>query len=218
MPRHILTAFATLVLALAGPAFADAPDIDKVNGSIRLDAGQQAGDLETVNGSIHLADGASADDVSTVNGDVELGTRSTVSTVDTVNGGIDLGEGSRVTGKVEAVNGSIRVRRDAEVLGHASNVNGTIEIDAAHLAGGLETVSGDIEIGADARVEGGLLVDKPHGWSWGKTRNPRIVIGPRAVVEGTLEFRREVDLFVSDSAKIGKVTGATPQAFSGDLP
>ena len=49
-------------------------------------------------------------------------------------------------------------------------------------------------------------------------RPPHVVIGPHAVVQGTLEFRREVVLEVSDSAQIGPVKGATPITFHGDTP
>ena len=105
-----------------------------------------------------------------------------------------------------------------DVGGRVENVNGRIALDAAHVGGGISTVSGDIEIGADSRVEGGLLVDKPSGWFNWKDRKPRVVIGPRAVVDGTLEFRREVELYVSDSARIGTVSGATAQPFAGDHP
>jgi predicted acyltransferase (DUF342 family) len=81
-------------------------------------------------------------------------------------------------------------------------------------------VAGDITIGANSRVEGGILVDKPNnGWFHsGSTRKPVIVIGPHAVVQGTLEFRREVVLKVSDSAQIGPVKGATVEKFSGATP
>jgi cytoskeletal protein CcmA (bactofilin family) len=121
---------------------------------------------------------------------------------------------------VDTVNGSITLDRGAVVAGRASNVNGTIHLDGAHVGGGLETVAGDIEVGADSRVEGGILVDKPNnGWfHFGTTRTPRVVIGPGAVVKGTLEFRREVDLYVSDRATIGEVKGATVHKFSGDQP
>ena len=112
----------------------------------------------------------------------------------------------------------MRLARGAEIAGHASNVNGRFVLEAAHIGGGIETVSGDIEIGADSHVEGGIVVDKPHGWSWGKPRNPRIVIGPRAVVQGTLDFRREVELHVSNSAKVGEIKGAKAQPFSGEQP
>jgi hypothetical protein len=47
---------------------------------------------------------------------------------------------------------------------------------------------------------------------------PRIVIGPGASVQGDLRFERSVQLYVSDKATIGSVTGATPIPFSGDAP
>jgi hypothetical protein len=153
-----------------------------------------------------------------VNGSIELGEHVTVDTAETVNGGIELGSGARIGGAVDSVNGGVRLAKGAEIAGHASNVNGRFVLEAAHIGGGIETVSGDIEIGADSHVEGGIIVDKPHGWSWGKPRNPRIVIGPRAVVQGTLDFRREVDLYVSDSAKVGEIKGAKAQTFSGERP
>jgi hypothetical protein len=91
-------------------------------------------------------------------------------------------------------------------------------LDGAHVAGGLGTVAGDITVGANSRVEGGILVDKSRGWFSGNSRTPVVVIGPHAVVQGTLEFRREVVLKVSDSAQIGPVKGATPVKFSGATP
>ncbi|MFS6660670.1 hypothetical protein, partial [Staphylococcus aureus] len=84
----------------------------------------------------------------------------------------------------------------------------------------LETVSGDINVGAGSHVEGGILVEKPNnGWfHWGNDRKPVIVIGPHAVVQGTLDFRRDVVLQVSDSAQIGAVKGASVERFRGDSP
>lgn len=209
-----------LALALVVPLAANAQDsIDKVNGSVHVEAGQQVGDASTVNGSVHVEDGASVRKASTVNGSVELGDKAQASEVGTVNGAVTLGTGARVSGKIEAVNGAIRLAKDADVGGRVSNVNGAISLDDAHVAGGLGTVSGDITVGADSRVEGGILVDKPGGWfHWGNHRPPHIVIGPHAVVQGTLEFRRDVVLQVSDSAQIGPVKGATPVTFHGDTP
>jgi DUF4097 and DUF4098 domain-containing protein YvlB len=218
MHRKLVLSVAVLSLFAAAGVCARGIDVDKVNGSIHIENGQQAGDLSTVNGGIHIENGGSAEKVSTVNGGIDLGEHTTVAAVNTVNGGIDLGAGARVSGTVEAVNGGIRLGKDAEITGHASNVNGRFLLEGAHIAGGIETVSGDVEIGANSRVEGGILVDKQHGWSLGKSRNPRIVIGPHAVVTGTLEFRREVDLFVSDSATVGTITGATAKKFAGEQP
>lgn len=209
----------TTALALAcGTALAAGDDVEKVNGSIHIESGQHAGNLGTVNGSIRVETGGSADKVSTVNGSITIGDNVSLTSVGTVNGGVEIGAGTRVSKTIEAVNGSIRLAKGADVTGHVSNVNGRYIIEGAHIGGGLETVGGDIEIGADSHIEGGLVVDKPHGWSWGKSRNPRIVIGPHAIVDGTLEFRRDVDLFVSDSAKVGTITGASAQKFSGATP
>lgn len=218
MRRTILA----LAFAFALPLTASAQDsIDKVNGTVRVEAGQQVGDASTVNGAVRIADGATVRKASTVNGAVELGDKAQASEIGTVNGAITLGEGAHVSGKIEAVNGSIRLAKGVEVGGRTSNVNGAISLDDAHVAGGLGTVAGDITVGANSRVEGGILVDKPGGWfHWGSSnsRPPHIVIGPHAVVQGTLEFRREVVLEVSDSAQIGPVKGATPVTFHGDTP
>jgi DUF4097 and DUF4098 domain-containing protein YvlB len=218
MKRALPVLAAALSLAFASAAFARGIDVDKVNGSIHIESGQEAGELSTVNGSIRVDTGATAEKVSTVNGGIELGDNVTVEAVETVNGGIELGRDARVSRTVEAVNGHIALAPGAEVSGKASNVNGRISLDAAHVGGGIETVSGDVDIGANSRVEGGILVEKPHGFSWGRQKNPRIVIGPHAIVEGALDFRRDVDLYVSDTAKVGTITGATANRFSGDHP
>jgi len=213
---------AALALGLGLPPLASASDndISKVNGSVQVEAGQQVGDVSTVNGAVHVGDGASVREASTVNGEVELGDKAQATELGTVNGAISLGSASRVSGKVNAVNGSIHLARGADIGGRLENVNGAIVLDGAHVAGGIGTVAGDITVGADSRIEGGILVDKPNnGWfRWGSERKPVIVIGPHAVVQGTLEFRREVVLKVSDSAQIGPVKGATVEKFSGATP
>lgn len=212
-------AFAVCVIfSAAVQAGGTGPDIDKVNGSIRIDEGQFAGDLETVNGSIHLAPHAKADSADTVNGSIEIGDDSELKSAETVNGAVSLGQRARVHGDVESVNGAITLERGAEIGGKVSNVNGRIRTEAARVGGSIETVAGDIEIGADSRIDGGLLVEKPSGWSWGKQKLPRVVIGPNAVVQGRLVFRREVELYVSSSARIGAVEGATARTFGGATP
>ena len=45
-----------------------------------------------------------------------------------------------------------------------------------------------------------------------------MVIGPGSVVQGTLNFEREVELYVSDTATIGAVEGAKVVRFSGERP
>lgn len=208
----------TLVL-LSAVALAEGENIDNVNGSIRVNDGERKGDLSTVNGSIHVGDKSTVGDIDTVNGGVTLGDDSTAEEIDNVNGSISLGEKARVARAVDSVNGSIRLERGADVGGKVENVNGRITLVAAHVGGGIFTTSGDIEVGANSRVENGIRVDKPDK-SWfrfGKEDVPRIVIGPGAVVQGSLRFEREVKLYVSDSATIGTVIGATPVKYSGDV-
>jgi DUF4097 and DUF4098 domain-containing protein YvlB len=216
--RRILLALA-LLIPLAATAADN--DVDKVLGSVTVEAGQHAGEVSSVNGSVHIGDHAVVEKASTVNGSVNLGEQVQAGELDTVNGSIRLGADSHVSGKVETVNGGIHLARGAQVDGHLSNVNGDITLDHAHAAAGIETVSGDITVGAGSRVEGGILVNKNNdsGWfHWGSSDKPVIVIGPHAVVQGTLEFRREVELKVSDSAQIGPVKGATVEKFSGAAP
>ena len=218
MRRTLLTL--ALVLALPLAAHARDNDIDKVNGAVRVEAGQQAGDVSSVNGSVHVGERATVQKASTVNGSVELGERAQAAEVETVNGSATLGAGAKVSGEVSTTNGAIRLGKGADVAGKVGNVNGRINLEGAHIGHGIETVNGSIYVGADSRIEGGILVDKPNnGWfRWGSERKPVIVIGPHAVVQGTLEFRREVVLKVSDSAQIGPVKGATVEKFSGATP
>ncbi len=218
-PLLILFA-ATSLLGAATLAQADSANIDKVNGSIEVAAGQHAGKLSTVNGSIRLEDGAVVQSMSTVNGAVHAGARVTSGDVETVNGSIELGNNDHISGKVAAVNGALTIGRDARIDGHVSNVNGHIHITAATLHAGLETAAGDIDLEQGTHVDGGLLVDKQHtSWfNWGHSRPPRIVIGPHVVVNGTLDFRREVKLYVSNSATVGTIKGANAIRFSGAHP
>jgi DUF4097 and DUF4098 domain-containing protein YvlB len=218
MRRHLLA----IALALTLPVVAQASDndIDKVNGTVQVDNGQHAGNVSTVNGAVRIGDNAVVQKASTVNGSVSLGDHAQATAVDTVNGSVTAGVGSRVTGAVDTTNGGIHLNKGAEVIGKVGNVNGGINLDAAHVGGGLQTTNGDVIVGANSHVEGGILVDKPGGWfNWNSnSRLPHVVIGPHAVVQGTMEFRREVVLQVSDSAQIGAVKGATPVKFSGDMP
>ena len=218
--RRFSTIFIVAALSLSLPMLVHASegDIDKINGTAQVEAGQHAGDVSSVNGAVRIGAGASIQKADTVNGSVDLGDHAQAQSLETVNGAIRMGSDSKVRGEVSTVNGSMTLAQGADVGGKLDNVNGTITLNAAHVAGGIETVSGDITVGANSHVEGGILVDKTHGWFSSNSRKPIIVIGPHAVVTGTLEFRREVELKVSDSAQIGTVKGATAVKFSGATP
>jgi DUF4097 and DUF4098 domain-containing protein YvlB len=190
-----------------------------VNGSIRVPAGQPSGDIDTVNGSIHVDDNGALTDANTVNGSIGIGAHATAKSLNTVNGGVTLEDGAHVSSGVSAVNGTLTLKSGADVGGALSNVNGDIVLQAAHVAGGIKTVSGDINVGSNSHVEGGILVERQTGsWFHFGNNKPKIVIGPGAVVQGNLRFERQVSLYVSDTASIGPVTGATPIKFSGPNP
>ncbi|MCI2244252.1 hypothetical protein L3067_06445 [Xanthomonas sp. PPL568] len=205
-----------LALALAGPAFAS-EGISKVNGSITADAGKQYGDLETVNGSINVQSGAQVGSVETVNGSVKVADGAQTKGLSTVNGGITLGERAQVAGSIETVNGGIFVDRGGRVGGGIESVNGSIGLVATQLDKGIETVNGDITVGHDSHVGGGISINKPSfSMSFKPARKPRVIVGPRAVIDGPLRFEREVTLYVHRSAKTGPITGATALPFDGD--
>ena len=205
-----------LTLALAAtPALAQ-QDVSKVNGSVSADAGQAYGDLETVNGSVSIAAGATVEDASTVNGSITVGDKAQAASLETVNGAIRIGKDVQVRKDVETVNGSIFTDRGTIIGGNVDTVNGAIGLVGTQLAGGIETVNGDITVGIGSHVKGGIKVEKPRGWSMKPRSDPRIIIGPNAVVEGPLVFERPVTLYVHTSARIGAVTGATAKPFSTD--
>ena len=156
-----------------------------------------AEDISRINGSIETTAGGHYGDLETVNGAVRVAERVQAGAASTVNGSITVGDGARLE-SLEAVNGSLRLGRDVQV------------------AGGIETVNGDITVGIGSHVKGGIKVEKPRGWSMKPRRDPRIIIGPNAVVEGPLVFERPVTLYVHTSARIGAVTGATAKPFSTD--
>ena len=206
-----------LCLALAGtPAFAQ-QDISKVNGSVTAASAQPFGDLSTVNGSIRIEDRATGGDASTVNGSIKAGDGIGAGSLSTVNGSIRTGTGATLSGSASTVNGSIFIDRGSKVGRGIETVNGAIGVVSTVVDGNIETVNGDITVGIGSHVRGGIKVNKPSS-NWlpiqVNRRKPRIIIGPDAVVDGTLVFEREVTLYVHDSARTGAITGATPVAFS----
>jgi hypothetical protein len=209
-----------MLCALSGCSESDDGDAStKVNGSIHVPAGKEAGGVATVNGSIQIDDNAAVTSATTVNGSVHLGDHATAASLNSVNGSIVLGAGAHVSGSASSVNGALSLGDGADVAGSLSNVNGKITLTGAHVGGGIKTVNGGMNITGASRVEGGILVTKPSGDLLQLVRDvPRIVIGPGATVQGELRFERTVQLYVSDKATIGTVTGATPITFTGDTP
>ena len=196
-----------------------------VNGSITI--GENAvvsGDVNTVNGAIRVDAGAKLQDASTVNGSVRVAEDVRADSLSTVNGSIKVAESVTIDGDVDAVNGSISVEKGSTVADDLSNVNGKIALTGAEVGGDVSTVSGDIDVVGGSVVSGNIIVEKPRNWGFGesKFRKPRIVIGPGSTVKGNIDLEYKVDLFISETADVGGVTGVMSLddavRFSGDNP
>lgn len=236
--------------ALVAGAGGSCGGLSTVNGTLEVGAGQSCGDVSTVNGAIQIGDKASIGTAHTVNGHITLGAATRAQSLGTVNGAISVGpgaqvhgdahttngaiyiaSGTRLSGTVTARNGKIVLGPSADVAGYVATVNGRIRLDAAHVGNGIESVSGDVDLGAHSRVEGGIWIrgtQSPCGgelwreilrWLPRSACEPQlIVIGPDAVVEGTLKFEHPVRLYVHTSARIGAVEGAKAISFAGAMP
>lgn len=196
-----------------------------VNGSISV--GRDAtvtGDLETVNGSIRVEESAHIEDAGTVNGALRMAAGVSAQDLSSVNGTVELGENVVIDGQISVVNGRIAIGTGSQVSNDVSNVNGEIEVTGTTIGGDLATVNGDVTLSGNSVLRGDLIVEKPNSEHWGRAekRKPRIVIGPGVRVHGDIDLEREVDLYISESAEVGGVTGAMTldQAirFSGEQP
>ena len=226
-----------IAVALAAPACAGNPNKSvtigdntetggesTVNGSISVGSGSTInGGLSTVNGSIRVDEDTRMRDVETVNGSIRIGSGSSADDIGSVNGKIHLGDNVTVEGEIDIVNGEINLGQGTTVARNLSNVNGKITLNGAEVGGDVSTVSGDVWLNDSSTVQGDLVVEKPGGWGWNRDRRkPKIVIGPGSRVVGNIELKREVELFISESADVGGVTGemslSDAERFSGRRP
>ncbi|NOX67933.1 MAG: polymer-forming cytoskeletal protein [Gammaproteobacteria bacterium] len=195
-----------------------------VNGSISVGSDVVVnGSLQTVNGTIRISDNVTLQDAGTVNGAVRIGIGVRADEITSVNGAIRIGEGAVISDEVSVVNGKIEIASGSTVAGDVSNVNGEITIEGTEIGGDLTTVTGDVLLTDNSLLRGSLIIEKPGGWRWGrKDRKPRIVIGPGSQVVGMIRADQEIELFISDSAEVGGVSGeaSLDQAvrFSGERP
>ena len=218
-----------------------AGNVRTTNGSVNIASGAKVQTATTTNGEIELADDAGASALQTTNGGITIGARGRATgSVTATNGSIRLGKDAEIGGKVSAINGSTDLD-GAHVAGGIEARNGTVTIGpGSKVEGGVKTVDGAIMVGAGATVAGGILIEPADNSRCTRNCNdtgtttfsglvaailgskdsakPRVVIGPGAVVMGKLDFRRDVDLYVSDRAKTGPVEGATAKIFTGEKP
>ncbi len=194
-----------------------------VNGSITVGSDAVVkGSLDTVNGTIRVEENATIEDAQTINGSLRVASGCSSTDLSSVNGSIRIGEKVTVNGEVSVVNGKISLDEGTQVRDDVSNVNGEISVAGATIGGDLSTVNGDISLTNGAVLKGDLIVEKPGGWGNSNNRKPRIVIGPGSKVVGSIELEREVELFISDSAEVGDVSGVMSMddaiRFSGKQP
>ena len=195
-----------------------------VNGSIRVGDGAAIdGSLETVNGSIRIGDAVSLDDAETVNGSIKAGNRLTAGSLETVNGEIRVGSDSVVNGDIETVNGRIKLAKGTRVADDVETVNGELDFTGSLVGGNVTGMNGDVTLKDGAVIEGDLTMEKPGGWfNKDKKRKPRVTIGPGSAVKGKIILEREVELYISETAEVGGVSGAMSLndavRFSGEHP
>lgn len=196
-----------------------------VNGSITVGRGATVtGSLETVNGAIRVEQDAVIKGGETVNGGVKLGAGVKAEDISSVNGAIRIDENVTIDGELSVVNGRISIASGSKISGDISNVNGEIQIAGAEIRGDLSTVNGDVALDEGAILRGTLTVQKPGGTRPGgrNSRTPKVIIGPGSEVVGEIVAEREIELYISESAKVGGVSGVMSMEkairFSGNRP
>jgi len=201
-----------------------AEDFETVNGSVSVNENAHLkGSIEVVNGRINLANKATVDgSIETVNGRVNLGKETSSGSITTVNGRIEIDQGSQVKGDLETVNGGIIIAQGGIVDGNVSAVNGFIKLGNVKVSENVSNYNGGIHLEDGTQIRGDLSVgESMQGSIVGiefKSEKPLIIIGKDIVIEGQAIFKRDVKLFVHESAKIGKVTGAEAVTYATDLP
>jgi hypothetical protein len=235
--RFFTPSAAVLLLILCGPAFAfsinksikvgdgiESGGHSTVNGSITVGKDARVdGALETVNGTIRVDVNSEVRDLETVNGSIRVDSGVSTRDISSVNGSIRLAEKVTVDGRISVVNGKIGLDNGSTVRDDVSNVNGEISVSGSEIGGDLSTVSGDVSLSDQSVLRGDLIIEKSRGWNSGdSSRKPRIVIGPGSEVVGEIRLEREVDLFISETARVGGVSGEMSMddavRFSGQEP
>lgn len=220
-------------------AGASAGRIDTGSGSVRLGNNTQAGAIDTGSGGIEIGSDVHVEGIDTGSGDVRGGDRVIVDgRIDTGSGSVSFGAGSSIRGDIDTGSGSVRLGAGSAVSGGIDTGSGEVQIEGTRVGGKVDTGSGDITL-ADSRVDGDLatstgrvtlsgnsvvtgdlIVRKSKCWGlcWGNDRPTRIVIGASASVIGEIRIEREAELWVHETARIGRVSGAQVQRFSGERP
>lgn len=190
-----------------------------INGDISIGSGAVVdGDMSTINGDVHAATGAHVGKLTTVNGDISVDHDARTGELTDVNGNIQLGQHVAANGNVTTVNGDIQTGNGAHIQGDITDVNGNIALCAVKAEGDLRFVNGTLLIKTGSEIKGSVIAKKPKFDSSDELHEPVMIVGPHAIVDGSITFERPGKLYLSDSAVIHAVNGVTPEKFSGTVP
>lgn len=195
-------------------------NIDTGSGSVELAAGASSGRIDTGSGSVRLGADAQSGAIDTGSGSVQGADRVTIDgDVDTGSGSIELGAGSSVRGKIDSGSGSVDFN-GVTVEGPIDTGSGDISLVDCQLRDDLRTTRGEVKLEGSTRVDGDLIIRKSKCWGicWGDDQPTRVIIGAGASVAGEIRSERETELWVHETARIGKVSGAEVKRFSGERP
>ena len=227
-----------LLACLPLAAAAGEGSISKVNGSVRVEAGQSAGDVSTVNGSVTIEEGATAEDVETVNGSINIERNATVAErrerqrrrlAGLGLQGVEHGDRERHTAARGACTGQRRrlgrqrLRAAGEGRGHPRRALERQRQDDdrwPHTSAAASRRSTATSTSAATRAS------KAASWSRSRTSTGSIATAAcRASSSARAPWSKAAcasstrsQLLVSDRAKIGAVEGAKAVTFSGDEP
>jgi len=191
-----------------------------VNGEISVGSDAVVdGSLRTINGRIYLATGAQTGDLTSINGAITLAEGAHAGNLKTVNGGFTLGKNT-LTATLMTVNGDIHAANGAHITGNAENVNGDMILCGTQLDGNLSFYNGSVLITDGSVVHGNVTAKKPTNdfQENPKIHEPVLIVAPHASVDGSITFERAGKLYVSDSATIHGIEGASAVKFSGPAP
>ena len=123
-PRATLLVLATL--ALSALAACDANG--RINGSVHVAPGEQAGEVSTVNGAVEVGERASVAGMHTVNGHLSLGESARAGSMHTVNGAVEIAALAQVTATQAAVVplGGYGLRAEIGVFAVAADASGAV--------------------------------------------------------------------------------------------
>ncbi|MFK8013568.1 MAG: hypothetical protein AB8B80_16135 [Marinicellaceae bacterium] len=192
-------------------------DYDTVNGSIKVGYNANVGDLSTVNGSVKVASGSKIGSAETVNGSIVFEDEVSAESAETVNGSIKLGSSCLIVDDVETVNGSITANSKCNIGGNFQTVNGKLLATDTEIQGNVETVNGKVYLLDGTIVHDDIIIKKSKGFFNKNKKKPVVVIGQYVIVKGDLEFGREVDLYIHETADVEEdIENAKIIRFSGD--